>query len=312
MNNQVLFTRLGVELGRHFGHAQEEVFIVAPFITLGAFNAVIAGVPSNTPIRVVTRWLDDELAIGISDCRIYESLSERGEPEIYLLDSLHAKYYRSDDGVIVGSANVTSRALNDGPGSNFEILTYLSVSSAEVKQFEDDLVRNAKRVSLSMFEEALTLQTQMRNKDPQKLDPIEDRAPDFAVVLNDWLPSIQNPRELYQNYKQFMDVQEVDALELLDELTRWRPPTGLDEPTFDQFVADRLSYESTVLLVNEFLSSKVQRFGAVARFLAKELHLETRGSQEWSNLLEWLLYFRRSDYSYERNPHSELVQYLGT
>ena len=312
MTTEIRFKRLDEILFRHFANAKTCVVIVAPFITLRAFNSIIEDIDPEVTLKVVTRWISEELASGVSDCRIYESLSTNDKAELYLLDSLHAKYYRSDDEILIGSANITRRALRDGGESNFEILGSLRLSRSEVSEFERGLLQDACLVTDEIYAEWLEVQNQQREDSPDKVDLFEFQECDFSTLGDYWLPSIQDPRSLYSEYLELFNRRAGRDNRWSSELVRWRLPMGLKQDEFQAIVASRLLHEPTVMLLNEYLAARERRFGEVARYLAEKLDLDSQGSDAWSTLLDWLLYFRSDDYSHRRNPHSELVQYLGT
>lgn len=285
--------------------------VVAPFITLKAFESVMRDVGDDVTVVVVTRWVAEELAMGVSDCRIYESLSTRPNAIIYLLPNLHAKYYRSDNSIIIGSANVTGRALSDGLNANFEVLSPLPINENEINRFESELLRHAEPVTPELYKKTLLLQNELRRFSPDKIDYFEVYHLQAASQTEYWSPSISEPKELFAQYLKLVSGSGIDELGAKQELNRWKPPFQLNEADFDEFISEQIGREPITITINKYLSSRERRFGEVAKFLADELALETRGSDEWDILLEWLLYFRSSDYSYRRNPHSELVQYIG-
>ena len=106
-----------------FENTEDDVSIIAPFIKIDALRSLLKVVPSGIHLRCVTRWLPEEVAIGVSDLEILDLLEERGNFSLALVDSLHAKLYIAGDRCLVGSANVTLAGLGEGGDSNnIEIL----------------------------------------------------------------------------------------------------------------------------------------------------------------------------------------------
>jgi len=54
------------------------------------------------------------------------------EPELYIRQDLHAKFFAADDRCLVGSANVTSAALGWREPANLELLIPVKRTTAEV------------------------------------------------------------------------------------------------------------------------------------------------------------------------------------
>ena len=57
-----------------------------------------------------------------------------------LLHSLHAKYYRGDSNVILGSGNLTYTGLSHGGSGNAEVMLKLNNSIQGVQEFEANLI----------------------------------------------------------------------------------------------------------------------------------------------------------------------------
>ena len=186
------------------------------------------------------------------------------------------------------------------------------MSQDQIDSFEFELLSGAKSVTQEMFESTLQLQNTMRAENPDSMDACEDDSSDLAIEPSYWLPTVSEPGDLYRQYLQLATEGYLDNRNASQELRRWKPPYHLDEASFNEFIGGCMRREPIIKILNQFLALQERRFGEVARFLADELSQDSRGSEEWDVLLEWLLYFLPSEYSYRRNPHSELVQYLGS
>lgn len=110
----ILWEGLGRRLEALTAMAQDEVVLVAPFIKRVTLQRLLERLPPATPLLCVTRWRIDELACGVSDLDIWLDLVARGNAELLLIRDLHAKYYRFDQDVMMGSCNLTSSALGIG------------------------------------------------------------------------------------------------------------------------------------------------------------------------------------------------------
>ena len=99
----------------------QHLIIAAPYIKADALAKVLADVSPAASLICVTRWNLQDLAVGASDTECRTIVTERGG-SFRLHPSLHAKYYRADNVVLIGSANLTSSAMGWSRQPNLEIL----------------------------------------------------------------------------------------------------------------------------------------------------------------------------------------------
>jgi len=112
------------ELGEKLATQAEDsryVFIVAPYIKAQTLKRILQRVKLMNQLVCITRWSVDELIQGVSDISVRKIAQEAGG-KFMLHQRLHAKYYRFDAQIFVGSANVTDRAMGWSSLSNLEIL----------------------------------------------------------------------------------------------------------------------------------------------------------------------------------------------
>ena len=99
----------------------QHLILAAPYIKADALTKVLADVSPAASLICITRWNLHDLAVGASDTECRTIVTERGG-SFRLHPSLHAKYYRVDNAVLIGSANLTSSALGWSRQPNLEIL----------------------------------------------------------------------------------------------------------------------------------------------------------------------------------------------
>ncbi len=99
----------------------QNLILAAPYIKGDALTRVLADVSPIASLICITRWNLHDLAVGASDTECRTIVTERGG-SFRLHPSLHAKYYRVDDMVLIGSANLTSSAMGWSRQPNLEIL----------------------------------------------------------------------------------------------------------------------------------------------------------------------------------------------
>ena len=117
-----MFGRLGDMLSSICSGAQH-LTIAAPYIKADALTKVLADVSPAASLICITRWNLHDFAAGVSDTECRTIVTERGG-SFRLHPSLHAKYYRINDVILVGSANLTSSAMGWSSHPNLEILCH--------------------------------------------------------------------------------------------------------------------------------------------------------------------------------------------
>ena len=127
----------------------QSLVIAAPYIKADALSKVLATVSAEASLICVTKWDPRDLAVGASDveCR---SLVIGSGGSFRLHPSLHAKFYRIDDVVLIGSANLTSSALGWSEQPNLEILCRAG-DDFDSWAFQQELLKDAREISDDEF-----------------------------------------------------------------------------------------------------------------------------------------------------------------
>ena len=98
-----------------------EAVIVAPYIKVGPLTTVLDQLRMGASVECFTRWTPLDIHMGVSDLECRTVVVDRGGA-FRLHNRLHAKYYRFDDRVLIGSANMTASGLSYPRHGNLEIL----------------------------------------------------------------------------------------------------------------------------------------------------------------------------------------------
>src|SRR5947199_2775416 len=113
--------------------ASETLVIAAPFIKDTVLARVLDVLPSTVRrVTCITRWFPEEIAAGVSDLEIFDRLAAYQNARLLLHPHLHAKLYRADHRCLVGSANLTNRALGWSSPPNLELLVELDATFPEL------------------------------------------------------------------------------------------------------------------------------------------------------------------------------------
>jgi hypothetical protein len=130
-------------------------------------------------------------------------LKQRSRAQLFIHPLLHAKFFRVDDRCLLGSANLTQRALGWVMPANLELLLEAPAETSVLQQFE-------RTVFLTAFEASEALRDEMASaaKDLQdqglhrRLLSEESISGNGATVLpaSRWLPLCKMPDLLYRIY----------------------------------------------------------------------------------------------------------------
>lgn len=91
----------------------------APYVKEAFLRKLFSEIRNEVRLVLLTRANPYDFVMGASDISAWDYVWEKGG-SVRILNSLHAKYYRFDDTVFIGSANLTSNGFEDF--GNFELL----------------------------------------------------------------------------------------------------------------------------------------------------------------------------------------------
>ena len=121
------------------------IVISAPYIKADALGKVLSDVSPNASLTCVSRWTLQDLKQGASDIECVTIVREFGG-SFRLHPTLHAKFYRIDGAVLVGSANLTLSGMGWSNHPNLEILCRPGeLFDADV--FQEQLLANSREIT---------------------------------------------------------------------------------------------------------------------------------------------------------------------
>lgn len=103
---------------------KKECVLIAPFVKDEALKVVINELPPSVHVRLLTKADENDVLSGVNDLSCWKLIWDR-HGEVKVLDKLHAKYYRFDEKVFIGSANLTQMALGLTTPANNELMVVL-------------------------------------------------------------------------------------------------------------------------------------------------------------------------------------------
>lgn len=206
----------------------KEVVIAAPYIKVGSLAPVLDRIASTANLVCVSRWTPQDVASGATDLECRALTIGRGG-KFLIHHRLHAKYYRFDERVLLGSANLTAAGMNQTAPGNLEILCPPPLQF-NAGQFEAELLEEAFPVT----DEAFALWNQIAPIPPQfKKNPL-DTEPKLEV----WKPITRRPEYLWLAYKrQYGEIPSEQQRSLAkQEGNLLGIPPDMNEPEFHNWV----------------------------------------------------------------------------
>lgn len=279
--------RDGDLLIEHLATAREQVLLCAPFIKAPVLRRLLEALRPEVHVRVVTRWRADEVAAGVSDLETLDIVEARPNTTLALLDPLHAKVYVADGRAIVGSANLTAKALGWCRHPNLEVLVPAPADDAGLVACLDELAS----ARLASEEERTKIDAAVAALPPRPPSSEAGELDEARAAI--WLPRLGDPRRLFPVYAGVgvdrMIRPTVDAAS--HDIEALGLPAGLDEAAFNAAVARAFAGMPAIARLLAEVDRDLVDDDAV-RIIA-ELPLADRmpPDQQWLVVREWITRF---------------------
>lgn len=264
--------------------ATDHVHLIAPFIKLDVFQAVLAATPASVrQIDCVTRWSVAEVAAGVSDPEIVQLVNEDERLRVRLCHNLHAKLFLADTVGLVGSANLTRKAFGTTARHNLELLVEVDADHPEIQHLLQHIeliaVPATEAMALAIREQAKLLQ----EAESTIIVPGEDVSPAA------WYPVTRRPDRIYAAYLGKADASPAVREGYVHDLAFLGVPPGLDEAGFNDAVRQRLGAipEVSRLLKGERLTNL-----DIQLSISRRVGLgQNEARRVAETIAEWLKYF---------------------
>ena len=258
----------------------QHLIIAAPYIKADALAKVLADVSPAASLICITRWNLHDFAAGVSDTECRTIVTERGG-SFRLHPSLHAKYYRIEDVILVGSANLTSSAMGWSRQPNLEILCRPG-EDFDAETFQQSLFEGAREIGDEEFAHWESI---------AKIGAQETRKVTGATPrLDTWRPETRDFRHLELSYQgredEIASFDEQQAAQR-DIQVLLIPPGLTDEQV--------RAWASTCLLAAPFTNDVIRLHGmettSSSRLLAETYNLEiTKARRDMETVQNWLIF----------------------
>lgn len=288
--------RLGSQMLELCSFAKQELWLVAPFIKKVTLAQLLNQVNDGVFIKCVSRWRPEEIVVGATDIEVRLLLKQQLKSTLLLKDDLHAKYYRSDEWCLIGSANLTQSASGWSNAPHLELLFLVLAQESILQSLEQELIQGCITVNDSVDEQVKLSVEAVRNE-ISKFNPIK------AMLPNGELSPInittRLPKLLILEYPYFAYVGEKDKLtsasreSAQSDLAVLQVLSSFAERAFNAYVSSVLIQMPIIQQIDE-IAKQPQRFGAVTQFLASlpcAITPDFDVKHTWQTLMRWLCYF---------------------
>lgn len=310
----VLWQGLGLKLEALAAGARDQVVLVAPFIKQPTLLRLLEQLPASTPLTCATRWRIEELACGVSDLEIWRDLADRGNSRLLLIRELHAKYFRFDSDVLIGSCNLTGAALAFKEPSNLELAVSLE-ADAQTAAFEAAVAGMAVPATQEIYEAFQQILEAMPHMAApsivsyaQKSDaPSPHSSIPASMNWSQWVPMCRTPEALFDAYSDRLDdLTRATRDTALADLQQLDPPAGLNRQQFEAFVAGTLLSSPIIAQLANFARTP-RRFGEMREFV-RGFDRPGSPTADWQTVMRWLLHFAADRFAMRTATYSEIFE----
>lgn len=293
---------LGDQLLELVSSAKKRVVLVAPFIKVDTLQRVLDAIPISAGLHIdcVTRWRPEDIVDGVCDLEIFEVITDRENAQLWRHPNLHAKFFRADQSCLLGSANLTGRALGWRLPTNLELLVELDMGRHELQKWEKSLMRSCVSVTAELRDLIAHQAANLAAQRPKttSIDVEHDDDPSFR-----WIPHCPSPERLFKVYTGELDEAKMvrSAFEFAQrDLRTLGPPKGYSEEQFLGYVADRLQQLEVVQKVVSASSAGVSDTQA-AELIAEYIDVSSMigPTDAWRILKKWMMHFFPEQYRIE-------------
>lgn len=284
--------------------AKDRVVIAAPYIKSPTLRRLLDAMPETVSQCIcITRWLPEDIAVGVCDLEIYDDLSQARGGRLLVHPHLHAKYFSNGQQSLVGSANLTARGLGWHTPSNVELLVALPANFDGLANWEHSLLTSAVMVTAQLREQIRLQAASLKQVAPLFHVPeVEDETGDEEVAIL-WVPQCPIPERLWQVYRgRGADTMVSSAFEAANkDLAALSPPQGLTQGLLTVYVAGILRQMPLFAEIDKLASNGLTDTKAW-EFLAGHLggtNREGDYEQVWRVVKQWLVYFFPDSYRLE-------------
>ncbi|WP_299708413.1 hypothetical protein [uncultured Pontibacter sp.] len=293
-----------------------KLYIYVPYIKLKPLKEILA--ETKNVELIIVRWEPKDLLSGASDLEVYPFLKERGIT-LYRNKRLHMKAFLDNyERCLIGSANISSRALNIplSPNYNYELATIVGSLSLEDRLYFINIEKESLLITDNVYEQ---IKAQLLEKDfdfeIENDFQIRFEAPDKDFLISS-LPMSFNVASFFSIYQNGNAPNEVELNCFLHDLTLYDIPLGLSPNELFLRLQSSFFTHPFIAAFVDFLKLKGElRFGAVKEWIQKSCE-DVPIPRRWEIteniqiLYRWITTLGEGNFRIYQPNHSQVLQFV--
>lgn len=271
-----------------------EVALIVPFIKQGALEKLLNAIQGEVEkLIVVVRWRPLDIAFGVSDIEIFDLLKDYGAFDLRMHNFLHAKYYRFDEKIFIGSANLSDTALGWRFPANEEILILSDKSMREeLLEYESRILADSSLVTQETVNSLAEIAKGLKEQSSFVTSENEGK--------NTWLPLCRRPKEIFKIINGQKPPITKGAYEsALKDIASLNMPVCKDEHSFKKAVSTLLKAEKVFQDIRELAAADKATDEKIRDLLEKNYknqHTGLSAKEQGDILIGWVEYFMSDDF----------------
>ena len=276
---------------------RNDAFLASPYVSSTPLMAVLDRIDSDVPIVFVSSFNPEDFLSGSFERSALVALWTDKRVIVLRCPRLHAKYFRLDNDVFVGSANLTNSGMGLASNSNIEILIKPR-NTFNSRVFEDLLEIRSTRLSESEYNYLIGITPQPKGQGGGLSGFLnEDEVPDL------WFPRSPEASWLWESAALPMEEFSVDQhadITALGLRPSWLPTAGV--------LAARMSISRNPVVrkIRDSVQSSF-RFGEIRRWTRDFMDPNDDVDLYSRNLYVWLTSLYPSEFTTDRPRYSQVL-----
>lgn len=287
------------------------ILLIAPFIKVSALRRLHEIHKNKVKLRVICRWLPEDIVSGASDIEIFLYLKEMGS-QLYLNPEIHLKLYVFNSNIAFNtSGNLTMRGFGYSEKANIEVGNIVSLSEydwAKIYRIIDTshLVDDALYGRYKTF-----LERQPKTQPPTFPLDLVPTSKKYTISL---LPATESPVKLADYYSNptLGNLSPEEVRRSLHDIVTFEIPQGLTRTDFERHLYEVFC---NLPFVRDFVDLLKQnrslRFGAVNDWIHEKcddvpLPYRWEIKENTHIFYDWLEYFI-PEITWDRPNYSQVI-----
>ena len=316
-SGELYFENIADQLKQLISDADISLHLFSPYITTAGISALLGNIDTRLEIKVYTTWKPQDISWGSSDPKIYP-LVKSLEGEVFLIKNLHLKGALIDfRSFLLMTSNITENGLSLDACGNAECATYLAnILPTNLIDFHK-LIGRAIPVSEKLYEEAISIETELRNVNRKNdLCPISQDS-DFLVSK---LPCTQTPEELITSLNDLrsgkLDLNDAEIVNVCHDVALYQLELNKQADENVAILRKAFLNQPFIASFTKSLMEGPRYFGETKAWIQSNCSDDPtphrrKLTDRIQNLFRWFPNLYPEQYQVTRPNYSEKLEYLG-